>query len=205
MSRGRRLPNFLKKSERAQLLAAAAAEVERQQSPSRKAAAVRDQLLVLVAITMGLRVSELVNLQIEHLDFESCNALIYQAKGKKDRFVNIPAMLAPRLLAWIGERRSGPVFTAPRGGGRLAIRTVQLRVKRLGKIAGIDKNVKCHTLRHSFATRLLETGADIRLVQDVMGHSSLGTTQVYLHVDPARKRAAIDRAAEEDPPPAAAA
>jgi len=196
MSRKRRLPNFLRAPERAQLLGAAQAELDKATSPARRRAAARDQLLVHVGLNMGLRVSELCKLEVEHLDFTQRSCLVALGKGAKDRYVPIPEKLAARLQVWIGDRASGPVFPSA-GGRRLAIRTVQLRVKRLAKIAGITRNVKCHTLRHTFATRLIETGADIRLVQELMGHSSLNTTEVYLHVDVGRMKGAVDRAAED--------
>lgn len=198
MARRRRLPNVLHASERAQLLAAATAEIERATSPAKRRAAVRDHLLVQIGLTMGLRVSELVGLDIEHLDFEGRNCLVSQGKGDKDRYVPIPPAVVTALRSWISDRTAGPVFTQP-NGRRLAVRTVQLRVKRLAKRAGITRNVKCHTLRHTFATRMVDTGADVRLVQELMGHASLSTTEVYLHVSTERMRAAVDRAADESP------
>jgi site-specific recombinase XerD len=198
MARRRRLPNVLHAAERQQFLTAAAAEVERAPSPAKRLAAVRDRLLVQIGLTMGLRVSELIGLDIEHLDFEGRNCLVAHGKGDKDRYVPIPSAVVAALKSWIGDRTAGPVFLQP-NGKRLAKRTVQLRVKRIAKRAGIARNVKCHTLRHTFATRLVDTGADVRLVQELMGHASLNTTEVYLHVSTERMRGAVDRAADESP------
>lgn len=196
--RRRRLPNVLHAGERKQFLDAARAEIERAPSPAKRRAAQRDHLLVQIGLTMGLRVSELIGLNIEHLDFEGRNCLIAQGKGDKDRYVPIPPAVVAALKTWLGERTSGPVFQQP-NGRRLAKRTVQLRVKRIAKRGGIARNVKCHTLRHSFATRMVDLGSDIRLVQELMGHASIATTECYLHVSTERMRAAVDRAADESP------
>jgi integrase/recombinase XerC len=154
---------------------------------------------------LGLRVSELVNLRAADVDLAQATILVNQGKGAKDRYVPISSHFLPDLQEWMrsqeqgassqepgARRRDGFVFSSPRGG-RLSARTVQLRLEAIGKKAQIPRRLKPHTLRHTFATRLLERGANIREVQELMGHSSVATTEVYTHVVPERLRGAVDR------------
>lgn len=190
--RRRRLPNFLRSAEIDTLTAAAAAALDAATTPARKAAARRDLVVVQTGLQLGLRVSELTKLRVEDLDLDQRTAMVVQGKGGKDRMLPVGEKLFAVLTAWLGERRTGYVFPG-RGDARLSTRTLQLRVTALGKRAGLAKRLKCHTLRHSFATRLLEKQAGIHEVSELLGHSSIATTQTYIHVVPERLRGAVDR------------
>lgn len=180
----RRLPTFFRAAEADALLQAAGDG--------------RDRLILLCGLLLGLRVSEICKLEVGDVDLERRTVAIRHAKGDRDRVQPIPARLVDELHRWLGDRREGPVFPSPRGGGRLSSRAVQRLMKRLGKtagLAGIDtpRKITPHKLRHTYATNLLERGATIREVQDLLGHSSVATTEIYTHVLPDRMRAAVDR------------
>lgn len=130
----------------------------------------------------GLRVGELVHLRAWDIDLERSVLIVRNGKGSKDRYVCLPAKL--RLILETQKRIKQPedfLFTNGRGG-RLTEKTVQEVVKQSAERAGIQKNVSPHTLRHSFATHLLENGTDIRYIQELLGHAKLQTTQIYTHV-----------------------
>jgi len=124
-----------------------------------------------------------VNLKIPDLKFDEKIGYVRQAKGKKDRMFNIPEFLLKKLEKQVKmqqEANQEYLFTGP--NGRLTDRNLQKIVKSTAKKAGIDKKVSPHTLRHSFATHLLENGTDIRKIQELLGHADLSTTQIYTHV-----------------------
>jgi site-specific recombinase XerC len=178
---GRRLPKCLRRMEADAVVAAA-----------RKP---RDRLLALTGLLCGLRVSELHGLDVEDINRESATLMVRRGKGDKDRSVPIPDRLLTELAQFLAGRTNGPVFLSRKWGARLGVRAMQLIVQRLGERAGLPRRVTCHQLRHSYAQRLLETGATIMEVRDLLGHSSVATTQVYLFADPSRMRAAVNRAA----------
>jgi integrase/recombinase XerC len=142
----------------------------------------------------GLRVSELVKLTLlqMNLDIHEIRVL---GKGSKERIVLIgePAVRAlsdyldnGRSLL-LGEKTNNYLFLNKKGG-RLSERMAQKILKKYAKLAGIDKRVHPHLLRHTFATHLLDGGADLRVVQELLGHSNLSTTQIYTHVTQGRAR-----------------
>jgi integrase/recombinase XerD len=188
--RGRKLPVWLLEHEVQALLEAADAEVERARAPSRQAAARRNRLMILVALYTGVRVSELVGLRAEHLDLDGGQALIYQGKGSKDRYVPVDNVLVTELRAWLNGRRAGYVFPSP-AGTMLTTRAVQKMTRRLAIRAKLIKKLTPHKLRHSFASRLIQRGVDIATVRDILGHASIQTTQVYLHADASRFKSAV--------------
>lgn len=175
----KRLPTFLRPAQADALLAAAHSE--------------RDRLIMQCGLLMGMRVSEICKLRVEDVDLAERQTFLELAKGGKDRYVPIPDRLVGPLAAWIGDRKAGPLFPSRKGGRRLTTRAVQHLVKCAVAEAGLSPQVHTHTLRHTFATRLLQTGADVREVQDLLGHSNLATTAVYLSVVVDRLRAAVDR------------
>jgi integrase/recombinase XerD len=144
----------------------------------------KSKLMVSLIYACGLRVSELVNLQFNNFDFNEKIGHVRQAKGKKDRIFNIPVYLLEDLKNQVvqqKEKKEGNyLFTGPKG--KLSSRNLQKIVSKAAKRAGINKEVHCHTLRHSFATHLLENGIDIRKIQELLGHADLSTTQIYTHV-----------------------
>ena len=130
----------------------------------------------------GFRVSELANLKIDNLNFTEKIGFIRQAKGKKDRIFNIPDFLINDLKLHINSQEKEKeeyVFTGKKG--KLSTRNIQKIIANASKKCGL-KNVHCHTLRHSFATHLLENNVDIRKIQELLGHADLSTTQIYTHV-----------------------
>ena len=140
-------------------------------------------LMVSLIYGCGFRVSELVNLKVDDLDFSEGIGHARQAKGRKDRVFNIPNFLVNELKGWVVcQKKVGSVylFSGPRGS--LSTRNIQKIVHNAAIKAGLKKEVHPHTLRHSFATHLLEDGVDIRMIQELLGHADLSTTQIYTHI-----------------------
>lgn len=130
----------------------------------------------------GVRVSELVNIRMCDIDFDRMMLRVFQGKGKKDRMAILPKKLKEILQKQKElKERKGFLFTNGRGG-KLTTVTIQKIVKQAAERVGISKRVSPHTLRHSFATHLLEAGTDIRSIQELLGHAKLETTQIYTHV-----------------------
>jgi len=142
---------------------------------------IKHKLIIKLLYGCGLRVSEIVNLKKS--DFDFCEGLIHikLSKGKKDRFVKIPEILKQELINYSNLNKQDLFFVSTRGG-RLTTATIQKIIKNSAKKAGIKKNISPHTLRHSFATHLLDSGTDIRIIQKLLGHSNIRTTQIYLKV-----------------------
>lgn len=140
-------------------------------------------LMISLIYACGLRVSELTNLKIKDFDFDEKIGHIRQAKGKKDRIFNIPEFLSEDLKQQVEFQKKNNkeyLFTGP--NGKLTERNIQKIVSGAAHRAGIQKEISPHTLRHSFATHLLENGTDIRHIQTLLGHADLSTTQIYTHV-----------------------
>ena len=157
--------------------------------------ALRDRALLEVLYASGLRVSELVGLDWQDVDLSS-RVLRVLGKGRKERMVPFGRQAADALRAWLdvweavraqvagrkGDDNSEPVFLN-RLGGRLTDRSVRRVIDRWVDQAAVARGVHPHTLRHTFATHLLENGADLRTIQELLGHSSLSTTQKYTHLE----------------------
>jgi len=143
----------------------------------------KSKLMISLMYALGLRVSELVNLKITDFDFEDKIGYIRQAKGKKDRVFNIPDFLLNEIKEQIEQQnKTKQKYLFSGSKGKLTSRNLQKMVSNYTKKAGIKKLVHCHTLRHSFATHLLENNVDIRKIQELLGHSNLATTQIYTHI-----------------------
>ena len=143
----------------------------------------KSKLLISLLYSCGMRVSELVDLKIKNLDFNERIGYIKQSKGKKDRIFNIPLTLLEELKEQTEKQKQNNqefLFTGPKG--KLSSRNIQKIVKKAAQKANIEKEVHCHTLRHSFATHLLENNVDIRKIQELLGHADLSTTQIYTHI-----------------------
>jgi integrase/recombinase XerC len=147
-------------------------------------AAARDAAIVELLYASGLRVSELVGLDQRDLDLTDMTVRVL-GKGRKERIVPFGEAAARALRAYLGyapsDSPAGAVFLNRRGG-RLTVRSVHTIVRRRARAAGIVRRVSPHTLRHTFATHLLDSGADLRMIQELLGHSRLSTTQRYTHV-----------------------
>jgi len=131
---------------------------------------------------MGLRVSEVVNIKVEHIDSDRMMVHIVGAKGKKDRYVPLPKSILPLLREYYRNYKPKEFILEGQYGGRYSVSSVQNIFKRAMERSGIKKRVGIHGLRHSYATHLLESGADIRFIQELLGHHSLKTTQIYTKV-----------------------
>ena len=143
----------------------------------------KSKLMAILTYSCGFRVSELINLKINDLNFEEMIGHVRQGKGRKDRIFNIPQKLANRLQKHVQNQKElnqEYVFSGKKGA--LTDRNFQKIIRNAAKKAGINKEVHPHTLRHSFATHLLENGTDIRMIQELLGHADLSTTQIYTHV-----------------------
>lgn len=145
----------------------------------------KHKAMLFTAYSAGLRVSEIVNLKISHIDSVRMQIFIACAKGKKDRYVNLSPILLDILRSYLREYSPRPrvyLFESARTGTAYPIRTVQQIFTNAKISAGIQKDVGIHSLRHSFATHLLEKGVDIRYIKDLLGHFNIKTTERYLHV-----------------------
>lgn len=143
----------------------------------------KHKLIVMLMYSSGLRINELVNLKVKDLCFESMQGFVRKGKGGKDRVFVIAQKIKNELIALIkNESLDYGDYLFKTRLGHISKRTVYEIVKTAAKNAGIMKNVHPHTLRHSFATHLVENDCDILLVQALMGHTRLETTNVYVHV-----------------------
>jgi integrase/recombinase XerD len=143
----------------------------------------KHRAVLMTAYAGGLRLSEVAGLRVEDIDSSRMVIHVRQGKGHKDRDV----MLSPRLLAVLREywkiNRPKPYLFPGRHPDRpISVRTVQMVCGRAMKASGLSKHVRMHTLRHSFATHLLESGTDLRTIQVLLGHHSFSTTAKYLHI-----------------------
>ncbi len=147
----------------------------------------RDLALVRLLYASGLRVSELVSLNKDSIEENSIRVI--SGKGKKDRIVFVDDGTLQVLNEYLTERKDdNPALFVNRRGERLSDRYIEILVKRHAKRAGIKKKVTPHTLRHTFATHLLQNQANIVVIKDLLGHASLSTTQIYTHVTDEYKR-----------------
>ena len=181
----RRLPELLSRDEVDRLLAAPVA---------RSAAGVRDKAMLELLYATGLRVSELVSLELNQVDLES-RVVLARGKGSKERLVPLGAPAAEAVRRWLAGprermlrgRRSRDLFVTPRGR-RMSRQGFWKLIGRYARAAGIRRRISPHKLRHSFATHLLEGGADLRAVQSMLGHADVATTEIYTHVDRSHAR-----------------
>lgn len=142
----------------------------------------KNRLMVELMLTAGLRVSELCNLKWKDLRHRESKILIKEGKGKKDRNLFIPASLMRKLREYKEEAPESVYVFATRTGKPQDRSTLNKLVKKYAEKAGIDKNVYNHLLRHTALTRMYSKDKDIRKVQQIAGHSSIQTTQIYTHV-----------------------
>ena len=187
---GRHLPEVLRVDEVDAMLAAI---------DTTRPHAQRNRAIIETLFSCGLRVSELVELEISRLNLE-LGYLSVVGKGSKERMVPVSPSAVAELRAWLAEREEYPVKAGHEGyvflnrSGRKLTRVMVFYIVRdLAAAAGIRKEISPHTLRHSFATALLEGGANLRSIQQMLGHESIATTEIYLHLDNARLRDEILR------------
>jgi integrase/recombinase XerD len=145
----------------------------------------KHKAMLFTAYSAGLRVSEIVNLKIADIDSKRMQIFIARAKGKKDRYVNLSPILLDILRSYIKTYKPKPkifLFESEQTSDCYPTRTVQQVFTNAKNKAGIKKEVGVHSLRHSFATHLLDKGTDIRYIKDLLGHFDIKTTERYLHV-----------------------
>jgi integrase/recombinase XerC len=190
--KGRTLPHFLSAEDIGRLL----------ESPGAgDPMGLRDRAILETVYSAGLRVSEVVGLNDGDLDFEA-GVLRIRGKGRRERLSPVGSYAVRALKRWLNVRKlssrepagaSAPVFVN-KFGRRLTTRSVARMLEKYLKISGLDARTTPHSLRHSFATHLLDRGADIRSVQELLGHKSLITTQIYTHVSTSALRQAYSKA-----------
>jgi site-specific recombinase XerD len=212
----RRLPRVLEVDQVSRLLAVVEAELTAAEAarPDRvalaTALALRDRALVETAYAAGLRISELAAAELASVDLRRGEIRV-MGKGRKERIGLLGRPAIGALGAYLDHGRpiladraasrgaASPATPHPQiflnhAGGPLGVRGLRYRLDRLCRAAGLPEGVSPHTLRHSFATHLLDGGADLRIVQELLGHENLATTQVYTHVSPGRLAAAYREA-----------
>lgn len=190
--RDRKLPHFLTGKEIGKLLAA---------PPKSEPHGIRDRAMLETLYSAGLRVSELVGINLDDLDLED-GLVRVRGKGKKERLAPLGSFAIRAIRRWIKNRkpaqglpkRKGAPLFLNRFGNRLTTRSVGRMLEKYLQLTGLDRRTSPHTLRHSFATHLLDRGADIRSVQELLGHKSLVTTQIYTHLSTAGLRQAYELA-----------
>jgi integrase/recombinase XerC len=194
--KGRTLPHFLSAEDLGRLFDA---------PPADTPMGLRDRAILETMYSAGLRVSEVVGLDDGDLDFDAA-ILRVRGKGRKERLAPVGSYATRALERWLHVRKlapsektvltpfpSTPVFVN-KYGRRLTTRSVGRMLEKYLKVAGLDRRTTPHSLRHSFATHLLDRGADIRSVQELLGHKSLVTTQIYTHVSTTALREVYERA-----------
>jgi integrase/recombinase XerD len=161
--------------------------------------ALRDRAILELFYSSGLRVSELAGLTLQQLDLDHGFVRVF-GKGSKERVVPVGSKACEALLAYVSSGRRH--FVRPRTGSQLFLsergsaisrKMLWVLIRRYARRAGITKAVKPHLLRHSFATHLLSGGADLRAIQEMLGHASIATTQIYTAVTPDRRIAEHER------------
>jgi integrase/recombinase XerD len=185
-AQARKLPQTLSAADVGKLLS---------QPDGAKMLGARDQAMLELLYASGLRVSELITLKTQQINFQG-NYLTVKGKGAKVRVVPFGQWARQKLSSYLNDVRprllkgkSSPYLFTNRGGEPLTRQGFWKLIRRHALLAGIEKRVTPHTLRHSFATHLLEGGADLRSVQTLLGHADISTTQIYTHVDGARLKA----------------
>lgn len=189
---GRRLPHFLSTEQVAQLLEA---------PPANQPMGLRDRAILETLYSAGLRVAELAALDVEDWNRDA-DILRVTGKGRKERVAAVGRYAAQALSRWIEVRNPDPGASAShrnamflnKKGRRLTTRSVGRLLEKYIRETGLDRLTTPHTLRHSFATHLLDGGADLRSVQELLGHKSLTTTQIYTHVSTKRLRETYEKA-----------
>ncbi len=183
-----RLPSFLDERQVARLL---------DTPPTDKWQGLRDRAFLETLYSTGMRVSELTGLNLDDLD-EISGTVVVRGKGKKERLCPIGATALKTVHTYLAKRpkklRVPYAIFVSQKGTRLTVRQVDRLLVQYVREAGLPSSISPHSLRHSFATHLLDRGADLRSVQELLGHASLSTTQIYTHITPQRLKRIYDQA-----------
>lgn len=186
----RKLPDFLEISEVESLLSV---------FDTNDIVGIRDRAILELLYSTGMRVSELLEMNLSDLDWQSAMVKV-RGKGKKERLLPVGRAAMMALENYLQRRNelsagqaSQAFFLSQRGNRMPDAKSIRRRIEKYAKAAGIKKKITPHTLRHTFATHMLNAGADLRSVQELLGHSSLSTTQIYTHVTADRLRRVYDK------------
>ncbi len=184
----KRIPSFLEEDEVARLLES----VER-----KNFSGLRDRAALELLYGTGMRVAELVNLDLENVGLRE-EIVKIKGKGDKERIVPLGRWALDALIQYLEERerktqQGVKALFLNKSGTRLSDRAVRKRLSKYLELAGISKSASPHTLRHSFATHLINRGADLRSVQELLGHERISTTQIYTHVSPKRLKEVYEK------------
>ncbi len=142
----------------------------------------KHKILIALLYSAGLRVSEVVSIKLNDIDFKNNVLLIQKGKGRRDRFTIISKEILQQIKRYLNQRKINSKYLFETKTKHITIKTAQVIVKKAAKKAKVPKETHCHTLRHSFATHLLEQGEDIRTIQKLLGHKDIRTTQIYTQV-----------------------
>jgi tyrosine recombinase XerC len=179
------LPTFLTEEEMTRLIEAAFARDER---------GLRDRAVLETFYSTGIRISELSGLNVDDLDFIGGIAKV-MGKGKKERVVPIGDQAIASLREYLNKRKSNSTsLFLNKNGKRITTRGIRNIIGKYLRLAGLRQGISAHSLRHSFATHLLNRGADLRSVQELLGHANLSTTQIYTHLTTERLKNVYDKA-----------
>jgi len=182
------LPQFMTEEEVAKLIESAFSHGEKDER------GLRDRAILETFYSTGMRISEVVGLNAEDVDFIS-GVVKAKGKGKKERIVPIGDAAIKALRKYLDKRKKhSEVIFLNRSGNRITTRGVRNIVQKYLNLTGIKHGVSAHTFRHSFATHLLNRGADLRTVQELLGHANLSTTQIYTHLTTERLKVVYDKA-----------
>ena len=140
------------------------------------------RIMITMGYASGLRVSEVINLKVKDIDLDSLTIYIRNGKGKKDRVSVLSIKLLNDIRNLIAGKFPNDYLFSSNRGGKLTTAALQKVFKRSLRLSGVKKNATFHSLRHSFATHLLENGTNLRYIQKLLGHSSIKTTQIYTHI-----------------------
>lgn len=186
--RSQHLPNYLSADECARLLAAC-------DDNHYADLAFRDRALLTVLVYQGLRRAEVLGLQMGDVDLEAMTLLVRRGKGGTSRLLPLAEQAANAVADWLEMRPDCPTgaLFVTRGGHPMSVKDLQRMFRRTVYRAGLREGITLHTLRHTFATLLLREGVDVRTLQRLLGHASIETTAVYLHVDTEDMRGAVER------------
>lgn len=155
---------------------------------------VRDRAIMETLYSTGMRVSEVVGIDIEDIDYFN-EVVKVRGKGKKERLQPVGNHALDAIRSYLSKRGSdNKALFLNKRGGRLTGRSVARMLEKYVKMAGLSLNISPHTFRHSFATHLLDRGADLRSVQELLGHANLSTTQIYTHITTERLKQVYDKA-----------
>lgn len=144
----------------------------------------KHRAIIAAIYSCGLRISEVVNLKIQDVDSSAMTIKVVNAKGKNDRFVMLSEKLLELLREYFKDYKPKKYLFEGQDGGEYSARSIQQIFNKAVKSVNIRKKVTVHTLRHSFASHLLDNGTDIRFIQELLGHKHLSTTQIYTHINP---------------------